>query len=34
MVFNRRGVFENSIFAEIDSFYFNMNFKISYVSVF
>ena len=33
MVFNSRGVFENSVFAEIEGLLFNMNFETSYVSL-
>ena len=34
MVFSHKGEAENSLFAKIDSLQFNMNFKISYVSLF
>ena len=33
MVFSHKGEAENSLFAKIDSLKFNMNFKISYVSL-
>ena len=31
MVFNHGGVFENSLFAEIEGLSFNMNFEKSYI---
>ena len=34
MVFSHKSEAENSLFAKIDSLQFNMNFKISYVSLF
>ena len=33
MVFNHGGVFENSLFAEIEGVQFNMTFETNYVSV-